>query len=749
MLLNHGSFKSVASTGVRFFAPFIALFLVLLVVSNLVLFRLFVPRFEAEIATLNELILRSTQIALDERVLRRIEAEYVEVALNDAGHDFYYPLSDDPSMNLWRPVDSIAALKERASAADFGLHSISIFFPQWDYVLSSQGFKFLGRSDSILEFPWVDYVRSGEPARWSTVRSVVDYNTLPHRYEEMLLFVGSYPPPAVTEEPSAYIVLEVPIENLREIVRQYADFSPGTFWIDRTDGEVLFTNNDRAASADVRDGPTYVRSSVPSAVGRLSYHYAIPREVLFERSIEVRNGLYLSMVVTVLLSLVVSWFVARYLARPITKIAQTAEQIAERLHLDAQPVESNELVRIESTIEGLARRIERNIPIIKEKFFADLLNGVLREDEIERRIRVLELGDLPPVIQVGLLVQRSSTTSASEEARVQIMQLLPGIESEFVLFYFPVDHGRLALIAAANDEDQFTEFCYDLHDRLSAQRASDRSVSKRHRHAFLSIGPSVESLARVSVSYEQAMRQVPMYFVTGNPVLTPIERNASDHHAFEPPSDDRIGEVLASEDPQAVADFIEGVRDEIRDSIEDIDELNHKVCELASRIKRFIRSNSGRGDDRLGDILDCDFSHFDVLGQLFQSWIDDIDGYFSDLVDGRHDTNSRLIQQARDYLDEHYADDVSLSALAERYGVSYSHLSKLFHDYSGLTFREYLLSLRIDRAAELLLSTDMPVKRVAFESGFRDTGYFIRQFKRKHGLTPVNFRKRGGTNTDS
>ena len=745
MLFNHGTFKSVASTGFRFFAPFVALFLVLLVVSNLVLFRIFVPRFEAEIETLNDLILRSTQIALDERVFRRVEAEYIEVALNEAGHDFYYPLSDDPTLNLWRPLDSIAALEERMSLADFEPHAISIYFPRWDYVLSSQGFTFPGRSGSILRFPWVDRVKAGDVDRWSTGESVVDYNTLPHRYEEMLLFVGPYPPPAVTDEPSAYIVIEVPIERVREIVRQYADFSPGAFWIARADGEVLFTNQDSPMSVEELETPTYVRSSAPSDLGRLSYNYAIPRDVLFERSIEIRDGLYLAMVVTVLLSLVVSWFVARYLARPITKIARTAERVAERLHLDPDDTQSNELVRIESTIEGLARRIERNVPIIKEKFFADLLNGVLDEEEIERRVRVLELGDLPPVIQVGLLVQRSSTTSASEEARVHIMQLLPGIESEFVLFYFPVDHERLALIAAGDDEDQFTEFCYDLYDRLHAQGSCDPSRAGRYRRVLLSIGPPVDSLARVSASFEAARRQVPLHFVTGNPVLTPVERDESDHPPFIVPSGDRIGEVLASEDPRAVADFIEGVRDEIRESVEDIDELNRKICELSRRIRRFIRENSGYGDERLQGMLDCDFSHFDVLGQLFQSWIDDINGYFSTLVDGRHDSNSRLIGQARAYLDEHYAEDVSLSVLAERYGVSYSHLSKLFHDYSGLTFREYLLTLRIDRAAELLLSTDMPVKRVAFESGFRDTGYFIRQFKRKRGLTPVNFRRRGGS----
>lgn len=744
MLLNLSFLKSASSTGFRFFASFIALFLAFLVVSNLVLFRIFVPRFEAEISTLNDLILRSTQIALDERIFRPIETEYLEVALNTAGHDLYYPLSSDPAMNLWRPVESIAALHERVSSADFEPYSISIYFPDWDYVLSSQGFKFFERSESILEFTWIDDLRSGRPARWSTVASIVDYNTLPHVHEEMLLFVGPYPPAAASAEPSAYIVIEVPIRRAREIVEQYADFSPGVFSI-RYGDETLYTNRDETTIDRGTDASTYVHSVAASGLPGLSYNYAIPREVLFRRSIEVRNGLYLLMVVTVLLSLVASWAIARYLGRPISEIARTAEQIAERLHLEPGSGDSNELVRIESTIEGLARRIERNIPLIQEKFFADLLNGVLTDEEVERRVSTLDLGDLPPIVQAGILVQRTSTTSASEDARVEIMQLLPGVESEFVLFFFPIDHERLALIAAANDEDQFTEFCYDLYERLETRRTGGSSSAPRRRHTLISIGPPVDSLARVSVPFEAARRQLSLSFITGNPILTPIERETiSDQLVFEVPSEDRVGEVLASEDSRTVADFIEGVRDEIRQSTEDIDKLNRKVCEFARRIKRFIRVNSRYGDEQLQGMLDCDFSHFDVLGQLFQSWLDDINGYFTELVDGRHDSNSRLIQQAREYLDEHFTDDVSLAALAERYGVSYSHLSKLFHDYSGLTFREYVLTLRLDRASELLLSSDMPIKGVAYESGFRDTGYFIRRFKRKHGLTPVNYRKWGG-----
>ena len=210
------------------------------------------------------------------------------------------------------------------------------------------------------------------------------------------------------------------------------------------------------------------------------------------------------------------------------------------------------------------------------------------------------------------------------------------------------------------------------------------------------------------------------------------------------PTDDQIGEVLATEDLRTIGDFLEGVRDALRESNEDIHVLNQKVCTLASRIRRFFSRSTQRSGSIADSVLDCDFSHFETLGELFASWRDDIAAYFAELLDGRHDNNSHLIQRARDYLDEHFVDDVSLSALAERYEVSYSHLSKLFHDYSGLTFREYLLTLRLEKAADLLVSTDLPIKRVAYESGFRDTGYFIRQFKRKHGLTPVNYRKRGG-----
>ncbi len=62
--------------------------------------------------------------------------------------------------------------------------------------------------------------------------------------------------------------------------------------------------------------------------------------------------------------------------------------------------------------------------------------------------------------------------------------------------------------------------------------------------------------------------------------------------------------------------------------------------------------------------------------------------------------------------------------------------SKLFYRETGEKFSDYLTRIRIEKAKELLTSTDKPIQEIALEVGFNDAGYFTRRFKSYEGTTP-------------
>ena len=92
---------------------------------------------------------------------------------------------------------------------------------------------------------------------------------------------------------------------------------------------------------------------------------------------------------------------------------------------------------------------------------------------------------------------------------------------------------------------------------------------------------------------------------------------------------------------------------------------------------------------------------------------------------------------ANNYCDPNF----SISVIAEAYHVSPSHMSTLFKKEMGVGFAEYIWNLRLQRAKELLLSTDMPIDEISTMVGYCTPNSFRRKFKQETGITPSQFRE--------
>jgi AraC-like DNA-binding protein len=100
-----------------------------------------------------------------------------------------------------------------------------------------------------------------------------------------------------------------------------------------------------------------------------------------------------------------------------------------------------------------------------------------------------------------------------------------------------------------------------------------------------------------------------------------------------------------------------------------------------------------------------------------------------------------VVQEAKDYLAHNLHQNVRLRDLARHCGVSGDHLWHLFKRAEGVSPLNYALNLRMTEASRLLENTDLAVYQVATSTGFRDSAYFCRRFKKATGLTPEQFRR--------
>ena len=124
------------------------------------------------------------------------------------------------------------------------------------------------------------------------------------------------------------------------------------------------------------------------------------------------------------------------------------------------------------------------------------------------------------------------------------------------------------------------------------------------------------------------------------------------------------------------------------------------------------------------------------------AWIGNALNDFIELVYSSQ--NSRKVTQLRPvvkYIEDNFARSITLAEIAKSAHLSISRLAHLFKEQMGVTIIDYITSIRIERAKELLLTTDKSCTEICFESGYNNQSYFTRTFRDCAGMTPRNFRE--------
>lgn len=114
---------------------------------------------------------------------------------------------------------------------------------------------------------------------------------------------------------------------------------------------------------------------------------------------------------------------------------------------------------------------------------------------------------------------------------------------------------------------------------------------------------------------------------------------------------------------------------------------------------------------------------------------------YRDHVDFDNITNK--IYSITSYIHNHYTDALSLDFIAREFYVSSYYLSHQFKRVTGFTLTDYISMTRVRNAQTLLLSTDMPITDIAFQSGFRSFSQFNRAFNKFLRISPSKFRRDG------
>ncbi len=166
-----------------------------------------------------------------------------------------------------------------------------------------------------------------------------------------------------------------------------------------------------------------------------------------------------------------------------------------------------------------------------------------------------------------------------------------------------------------------------------------------------------------------------------------------------------------------------------------------KVLEFALYAEHLAYQNGGQTyhysgrDNYLPDVMAIEDS------KGLKDWfLDKVITSCQNVMNKREEKSNDIIKDAKNYIDAHFDKDISLDDVSRVVDISPYYFSKVFKEESGMNFVEYLTSVRIAKAKELLEDSDYSMKEICVLCGYTDPNYFSRIFKKNVGVTPTEYK---------
>lgn len=285
----------------------------------------------------------------------------------------------------------------------------------------------------------------------------------------------------------------------------------------------------------------------------------------------------------------------------------------------------------------------------------------------------------------------------------------------------------------------------------------NRKESKREW--FLAVGQSVERLSQIKKSYHTASRAFSQRYLYGENILYYDEMELMEHRSGQADTHDNaylkkvdvnalnpailqkfLSNGLQEETENFVKDYFYAIGQE---PMESLVFRNYVILNVRFSVITFLK---GLGCDTEGMEPENTEEVLAESGKNIESAIAYAEKMISQAIEIRDQNsgnkNRSILKTAVDFIDEHYMDeDISLNTAANVANVSSNHFSALFSQNMGQTFIEYLTTLRMNKAKELLRCTGMRSSEIAGEIGYKDAHYFSYLFKKTQGMTPSDYRK--------
>ena len=161
--------------------------------------------------------------------------------------------------------------------------------------------------------------------------------------------------------------------------------------------------------------------------------------------------------------------------------------------------------------------------------------------------------------------------------------------------------------------------------------------------------------------------------------------------------------------------------------------------------KYFLGCIRETNDKNYGYDIQCKAYICNILIELIRTWRDN--GFGTDITEQSSAVST--VQSITEYIAVHSDEQLKVEEIAEKCEMSYSYFAKCFRDFYGQSCKDYIETIRVSKAEDMLLFTNHDLSYISKELGFSDCSHLIKVFKKHKGITPKQFRLEKNMNKQS
>lgn len=436
--------------------------------------------------------------------------------------------------------------------------------------------------------------------------------------------------------------------------------------------------------------------------------------------------------------------VFEYILKPVNVEELTAILLRMHENMDNEICQSR-------NIQQLRERYIKSLPILREKLMQDLMHGAIDESAAARRIRECDIDLLGaeqwvvfrldieiPTAQASIM--EISLHQEEQLIPISVQQLLCKRMKEYCRCTSFMSTGGLCAVAAL-DEGQTLDGLVKVLDDLcrTAYRMLELDVTA-------ALGNPCHTLAELATSYKQAKTAMGYKAIMGTGAVISIGD-------VEPQT-----QTMAHVDMIAEGDFVNnlkfGSEDEVRAMVQNLVTEADKARNYRSQyqiylldIMNVLLHTIEKHDICLDTVFGENADLFDELSRLYtpqelHNWLSlACKKIRQQLTSGREHTTQSMVIGAKDYMKENYQNsEISLEKVCEFLHISSTYFSAMFKKETGKSYVTYLTELRLEKALELLKTTDEKTYIIAARVGYTEPNYFGYVFKKQYGVSPAKYR---------